>query len=148
MAWTVERIQKVRDLWVIEGLSATQIAKELGHLQHCDDGGRSAVLSQINRLKRRAKLEDNTNEFELLSRKTIRVRASPRPRPLSSPTSSSPRVISEAKPQQKPNVERPLTKVEAETLRNSVKVDSVSWPTAEEVAAQWRRDLVAAASRG
>lgn len=47
--WSEERTALLRKLWA-EGFSASQIAKQLGGLEHCWDGGRSAVCGKIHRL--------------------------------------------------------------------------------------------------
>ena len=44
LTWTEERIERLKELWT-EGLSASQIAAELG-----EDVSRSAVISKANRL--------------------------------------------------------------------------------------------------
>lgn len=48
--WTVARVSRLTALWAA-GMSATQIAADLGCFSHCDDGGRSAVCGKIMRLK-------------------------------------------------------------------------------------------------
>lgn len=46
--WTDERVARLRKLWS-EGVSASKCAAELG-LDHCKDGGRSAVCGKVRRL--------------------------------------------------------------------------------------------------
>ena len=47
--WTPERTAKCERLWK-EGLSASEVAERLGGFDHCDDGGRRAVLGKLDRL--------------------------------------------------------------------------------------------------
>lgn len=56
MGWTDDRTATLKKLW-LGGLSATQIAKQLGGFEHCDDGGRSAVCGKLMRvgMSRRSK---------------------------------------------------------------------------------------------
>lgn len=49
MNWTRERVERLKQLWA-DGLSASQVAARLGGLQHCADGGRSAVIGKVHRL--------------------------------------------------------------------------------------------------
>lgn len=48
--WTGERIAALTQHWA-DGLSASQCAKALGGFDHCRDGGRSAVIGKVARLK-------------------------------------------------------------------------------------------------
>lgn len=48
--WTEARVDILKDRWE-KGCSASDIARELGCFSHCDDGGRSAVIGKIHRLK-------------------------------------------------------------------------------------------------
>ena len=50
-SWTDGRVEALKKFWA-DGLaaSASEVAKKLGGFEHCDDGGRSAVLGKIHRL--------------------------------------------------------------------------------------------------
>jgi GcrA cell cycle regulator len=48
--WTEARVSRLTALWAA-GMSCSQIAASLGCFAHCDDGGRSAVIGKIHRLK-------------------------------------------------------------------------------------------------
>jgi GcrA cell cycle regulator len=48
--WNDGRIIRLKKLWA-DGLSCTQIARELGGFNGSADGGRSAVIGKIHRLK-------------------------------------------------------------------------------------------------
>ena len=48
--WTQARISRLTALWAA-GLSASQIADDLGCFKDCRDNGRSAVIGKIHRLK-------------------------------------------------------------------------------------------------
>lgn len=48
--WTDERVELLKKLWA-EGLSASVCARRLGGFDHCIDGGRSAVIGKVHRLK-------------------------------------------------------------------------------------------------
>lgn len=48
--WTIEREARLTELWA-SGLSCSQIAAQLGGFDHCDDGGRCAVLGKIHRMR-------------------------------------------------------------------------------------------------
>lgn len=48
--WTAPRISRLTALWAA-GVSAKNIAADLGGFGDCDDGGRSAVLGKIHRMK-------------------------------------------------------------------------------------------------
>jgi GcrA cell cycle regulator len=48
--WTDDRIEQLTKLWA-KGLSCRKIADEMGCFSHCFDGGRSAVIGKIHRLK-------------------------------------------------------------------------------------------------
>jgi hypothetical protein len=47
--WTDERVIRLKALWA-DGLTASQVAAELGGFEHCMDGGRSAVIGKVHRL--------------------------------------------------------------------------------------------------
>jgi len=47
--WTDERVAALKRLWA-DGLTASQIAREIGGLSHYGDGGRSAVCGKLSRL--------------------------------------------------------------------------------------------------
>ena len=47
--WTDERVELLKKLWA-DGLSATQVAAELGGFADYPDGGRSAVCGKVHRL--------------------------------------------------------------------------------------------------
>lgn len=49
-SWTPERREQLRWLWEHEGKSAMQIAVELGGFEHCQDGGRNAVIGIVHRM--------------------------------------------------------------------------------------------------
>ena len=49
LIWTTERVERLKTDWM-NGLSASQCAARLGCLQHCADGGRSAVIGKVHRL--------------------------------------------------------------------------------------------------
>lgn len=48
--WTKDREELLTTLWK-EGLSASACAWRLGGFEHCADGGRSAVIGKVHRLK-------------------------------------------------------------------------------------------------
>lgn len=48
--WTGDRIERLKILWA-SGMSCSQVAAALGCFGHCMDGGRSAVIGKISRLK-------------------------------------------------------------------------------------------------
>jgi GcrA cell cycle regulator len=50
MTWTRERVELLKRCWA-EGESASRIASLLGGFDHCDDGGRNAVIGKVHRLK-------------------------------------------------------------------------------------------------
>ena len=50
MAWTDERVKIAQQMWA-DGHSASQIASRLGGFTHCTDGGRSAVIGKLFRVK-------------------------------------------------------------------------------------------------
>jgi GcrA cell cycle regulator len=50
MTWTRERTELLKRYWA-EGESASRIALLLGGFEHCDDGGRNAVIGKVHRLK-------------------------------------------------------------------------------------------------
>lgn len=50
MSWTEERVELLTKLWK-DGWSASKIAAKLGGFEHTGDGGRSAVLGKVSRLK-------------------------------------------------------------------------------------------------
>lgn len=47
--WTADRMERVKWLWEKDGLTAAQIAVDIGGFAHCADGGRSAILGMIDR---------------------------------------------------------------------------------------------------
>jgi GcrA cell cycle regulator len=47
--WTDIRVIRLTQLWQ-DGLTASQVAAELGGFEHCRDGGRSAVIGKVHRL--------------------------------------------------------------------------------------------------
>lgn len=49
MAWTDERVEKLKQYW-LKGFSASQCAALIGGFGHCVDGGRSAVIGKIHRI--------------------------------------------------------------------------------------------------
>jgi GcrA cell cycle regulator len=49
MAWTDNRVERLKKLWA-EGLSARVIAARLGGFDNTNDGGRSAVISKAHRI--------------------------------------------------------------------------------------------------
>lgn len=49
MAWTQDRVDLLKKLWA-DGLTASQIAAELGGFPGTADGGRSAVIGKVHRL--------------------------------------------------------------------------------------------------
>jgi GcrA cell cycle regulator len=65
MIWTRERTDLLKCYWA-EGESASRIAFLLGGFDHCDDGGRNAVIGKVHRLK-------------LAGRETAASSRSPRP---------------------------------------------------------------------
>jgi GcrA cell cycle regulator len=66
MTWTKERVELLKRYWA-DGESASRIAFLLGGFEHCDDGGRNAVIGKVHRLK-------------LAGRETAVASRSPRPR--------------------------------------------------------------------
>ena len=48
-SWTEERVALLKQFW-LEGLSASQCARQIGGFENCVDGGRSAVIGKIHRL--------------------------------------------------------------------------------------------------
>jgi GcrA cell cycle regulator len=50
MTWTRERTELLKRYWA-DGESASRIAFLLGGFEHCDDGGRNAVIGKVHRLK-------------------------------------------------------------------------------------------------
>ncbi len=66
MTWTRERTELLKRFWA-EGGSASRIAFLLGGFDHCDDGGRNAVIGKVHRLK-------------LAGRETVEACRPPRPR--------------------------------------------------------------------
>lgn len=49
MAWTDDRVTTLKKLW-LDGLSASQIARQLGGFPGSPDGGRNAVIGKVHRL--------------------------------------------------------------------------------------------------
>jgi hypothetical protein len=49
--WTAGRVDLLKELWSVKQWSAHKIALELGGFEHCADGGRSAVIGKVHRLK-------------------------------------------------------------------------------------------------
>lgn len=47
--WSKPRVELLKRCWA-EGMSASQTACRLGGFQHCQDGGRSAVIGKVHRL--------------------------------------------------------------------------------------------------
>ena len=77
--WTDERVEMLKKLWM-EGLSASQIAGELG-----EGVTRNAVIGKVHRLK--------------LSARAKPTNAAPRPRPAAvRPAASTPRIVRPAAP--------------------------------------------------
>lgn len=74
--WTEPRVELLTTAWKA-GLSAGKIADQLGCFSHCDDGGRSAVLGKIHRLK-------------LLAPEGKRVKSGPRKRAEPKPATPPP----------------------------------------------------------
>ncbi|HRJ68272.1 MAG TPA: GcrA family cell cycle regulator [Beijerinckiaceae bacterium] len=72
MSWTDERIERLKKLWS-EGLSASQIAAELGGVT------RNAVIGKVHRLHLSGRVKTSSTTAQR-SRKTVRsqVRATPR----------------------------------------------------------------------
>lgn len=66
MTWTRERVEFLKHCWA-RGESASRIAFLLGGFDHCDDGGRNAVIGKVRRLK-------------LASRETATSSRPPKPR--------------------------------------------------------------------
>ncbi len=50
LIWTRERESRLAELWA-KGYSCSKIAADLQCFSHCGDGGRSAVIGKIHRLK-------------------------------------------------------------------------------------------------
>jgi GcrA cell cycle regulator len=48
--WTETRVARLTELWA-NGFSCSHIAADLGCFAHCRDGGRSAVVGKIHRIK-------------------------------------------------------------------------------------------------
>lgn len=49
--WTAYRVELLVELWSVKQWSANDIAFELGGFEHCADGGRSAVIGKVHRMK-------------------------------------------------------------------------------------------------
>lgn len=77
MGWTEERVELLKKLWM-EGLSASQIAAELG-----DGVTRNAVIGKVHRLKLSARAKPATTAPR------ARTTARPAPRRVASPSTSS-----------------------------------------------------------
>lgn len=57
-AWDSKRVELLKKLWG-DGLSTAKIAAALGGFEHCADGGRSAVIGQVSRLRAEAAKSKN-----------------------------------------------------------------------------------------
>ena len=78
MGWTEERVELLKKLWM-EGLSASQIAAELG-----DGVTRNAVIGKVHRLKLSARAKPATTAAP-----RARTTARPAPRRVASPSAGS-----------------------------------------------------------
>lgn len=82
MSWTDERVELLKKLWA-DGLSASQIAGELGGFPECADGGRSAVIGKVHRLglqgRGRAKSSKSTMEKKARKPRTLTLKRPPMP---------------------------------------------------------------------
>src|SRR4051794_14808781 len=88
MGWTEERVAILKKLW-LEGLSASQIAKQLGGVT------RNAVIGKVHRLGLSGRATPSSPPRPVF--KTPRP-----PRPASSPSSLAPRRIAAANPDPMP----------------------------------------------
>lgn len=67
--WTDERVGSLKSLWE-SGLSAAQIAGELGGFDRCQDRGRSAVLGKIHRLGLSGRIKEPKHSPVSVTRRT------------------------------------------------------------------------------
>jgi hypothetical protein len=65
--WDDEKKESLRKHWE-NGLSAAAIAAEMGCFKHCEDGGRSAVIGQVGRLRKKAEKEQKPGDVQFWSR--------------------------------------------------------------------------------
>ena len=95
MGWTDERVELLKKLWM-EGLSASQIAGELG-----EGVTRNAVIGKVHRLKlsARAKPTNTAPRSRPAARPAARRVASPSPASMSSHMSAKPRPAMTSRPQ-------------------------------------------------
>lgn len=79
--WTDERVELLKKLWA-EGLSASVCARRLGGFAHCIDGGRSAVIGKVHRLKLNGRATNRVH------RAPVKRKPAPRPprKPMRVPT--------------------------------------------------------------
>lgn len=89
MAWTEDRVATLTKLWA-DGLSASQIAKELGGVT------RNAVIGKVHRLGLSGRAKPSSPARKAAARKTAarkgtRPSASPKPKPKVTRTPSAPR---------------------------------------------------------
>lgn len=79
--WTKEREELLTKLWK-EGLSASACAWRLGGFEHCTDGGRSAVIGKVHRLKLNGRATNRVH------RAPVKRKPTPKPprKPMRTPT--------------------------------------------------------------
>ena len=123
--WTKERGDLVEKLWG-EGLTAEEIAKEIGGFEHCEDGGRHAILGFAYRRREKAKKDKNAAALKFWTREK-----SPAPGP-------------NYKKEQSTSFGKPLTNNERVHLLSSVPDAHIPWPTDAEVKAAWMKQMLAA----
>jgi GcrA cell cycle regulator len=124
MAWTDERVEMLKKLWA-DGLSASQIAKQLGGVT------RNAVIGKVHRLGLSGRATP--------SRPVRRPAPAPRPRPTAQP--AKPRVTAEAAPATREPVKAP----EPEPLPNgefatvlTLKDSMCKWPIGDPATGDFR----------
>lgn len=93
MAWTEDRVETLKKLWT-EGLSASQIAKEMG-----EGVTRNAIIGKVHRLKLSGRATPS---------RPPRPRAKPTPKPRVTTTTTAPRTLTPSTRREMPAPPAPL----------------------------------------
>ena len=139
MAWTEDRVATLTKLWA-DGLSASQIAKQLGGVT------RNAVIGKVHRLGLSGRAKPSSPARKAAARKTAASTASkasaapkPKPKPVRAPSAPrTPRVIAQAPTPPPPPLEaKPMSNGEFATIL-TITEHMCKWPIGDPGADNFR----------
>ncbi|RKQ71849.1 Global cell cycle regulator GcrA [Litorimonas taeanensis] len=135
MAWTEDRVEKLTKLWA-EGLSASQIAKELGEVT------RNAVIGKVHRLGLSGRAKPSRPKQKAAPKTATATTAAPAPKARTPRAPSAPRtpqqiVAAAAVPAPPPLEAKPMSNGEFATIM-TITDHMCKWPIGDPTSSEFR----------